>query len=80
MRMHLGGPLPPAFASALCPQNASLPRADKSLIRASVHGSSGIVGIARQMRGLCGWMGGSGLQNMLYVAEGEESKRSSSED
>ena len=69
--MRPGGSFPKAFASAQCLQNASLSREDKSLVLAGVRGSSGIAEIAQQMRRLFGPTGGSGRQDVLYVAADE---------
>ena len=60
----------------LCLQNASLSRADKSPILVTAHGSLGVGGIAQQMRHLLGPVGGSGRQDVLYVAEDEKMKGS----
>ena len=57
------------FASVLCMQKAPLPRAEKSLLLASVHGDLGIAADARQMRRLFGPCGVTALQDVLAAAD-----------
>ena len=71
------GSFPAVFASMMCLRNASLSRKGRSLVFASVRGSLGIAESAQQARRLFGPKGGSGRQDVLYVAEGEGGKGSS---
>ena len=71
-RINPGGTFPAAFVSVLRLKNASFSWADKSFVPTSVRGCLGIAEIAQKMRRVSGPFGGSGRQDVLYVAEDEE--------
>ena len=69
--MQPGGPLPETVISILCMQNASLSRADYSLILASAQGCLEIAAAASQMRRLFGPTGATVRQD-VFMANGNE--------
>ena len=58
-KIKTGWVFPQVLAPALCMQNASLSRSEKSLVLACVPGNSGVSAVARQMRPLFGSRGGA---------------------
>ena len=67
------GPLPEAFTSILCLQNASLPRPEKSLVLASSWRRLGVAAAGSQMRRLLGPTD-NGVRQDVLMAKGDESK------
>ena len=78
-RMKAGGPSPEDVASVLSLRHVSPYKANKSLVLASAHGDLGITGIPQQMRRMSGPTCGCGRRDVLYAADGEERRQSSSE-